>query len=99
MVPVAVSLAGEPARLRVLSYNIHNAEGVDVLESKKVGLPLGGVEIQAQKHSIGRPDPQILTGEISDDIESVLEQKPRLPWGPRRPGGNSITMILSESLQ
>ena len=29
MVPVAVCLAGEPARLRVLSYNIHHAEGVD----------------------------------------------------------------------
>lgn len=29
MVPVAVSQAGEPVRLRVLSYNIHHAEGVD----------------------------------------------------------------------
>ncbi|MEZ6125794.1 MAG: endonuclease/exonuclease/phosphatase family protein [Planctomycetaceae bacterium] len=29
MVPAAVSQAEEPAQLRVLSYNIHHAEGVD----------------------------------------------------------------------
>ncbi|WP_437763055.1 hypothetical protein WMF27_42945 [Sorangium sp. So ce281] len=55
-----------------------DGEAVGVIEAKEVGTTLTGVEGQTEKYSAGLPDllpaPDVIAGEIVEDLRSALEQ-------------------------